>query len=298
MSDLAWQPLIEQLTYGECTPFLGAGACDGVLPNGSDLSRQWADYCDYPFDDQHDLAQVMQYAAFTQASGDVVTIKEQVCRKLKQLPPPDFSVRAEPHAALAAFPLPVFITTNYDDFLARALVGAGKDPQVAICPWAPDDQPEAKRDDALELEGDATRPLVYHLHGNWDRPRSLVLTQRDYLEFLVNVVAAKSSDDEQQLIPAQILTALATRPLLFIGYSLQDWTFLTLFHGLLKNIPGIHRRRHVSVQLPPPVSDRPDSRERAMRYLTHHLDGWNISIYWGTAAQFCAEIQTRMGRAA
>jgi hypothetical protein len=167
---------------------------------------------------------------------------------------------------------------------------------VAVCPWALEDHPEARHgDEPFDLIGDAVRPLVYHLHGSWERPRSLVLTQRDYLEFLANVVAAKGNDDDHRMIPPQILTALATRPLLFIGYSLQDWTFLVLFHGLLRNIPLINRRRHVSVQLPPPVNDGPDARTLAMRFLTHHLDGWNISIYWGTAAQFCAEIRTRMG---
>ena len=42
---------------------------------------------------------------------------------------------AEPYKVLAQLPLPIYITTNSNNLLAQALKEAGKDPQVAICPW-------------------------------------------------------------------------------------------------------------------------------------------------------------------
>ncbi|GAA2596281.1 SIR2 family protein [Actinomadura fulvescens] len=297
MEDGDWQRLIDQLSNGDCTPFLGAGACHGTLPSGADLSTTWAASCDYPFTDTFDLARVMQYAAFTH--GDAVYVKQLICRELESAAPPDFSSPIEPHALLAGFPLPVFITTNYDDYLAKALEEAGKQPRVALCPWSDHGVYDSELFDAVnELDDDPDRPLVYHLHGSWSKPHSLVLTERDYLEFLVNVAAAKNNDD-RRLVPGPVLTALTSRPLLFIGYSLRDLTFLVLFYGLLRDIPGIHRRRNVSVQLPPPTNGASaGAAERAKNFMTSYFAEWNISIFWGSAAEFCAELRSRMGKTA
>jgi hypothetical protein len=291
LNDADWKRLIDQLSHGDCTPFLGAGACAGVLPNGANLSKEWAQETGYPFDNPDELARVMQYAVFVNGR-DSTYLKQQVCGKLKLLPPPDFSRSTEPHALLAEFPLPVFITTNYDDYLKQALLLAGKAPRVALCPWYDQTGYDSRLfDSAEELEDDGARPLVYHLHGSWQEPMSLVLTERDYLEFLVNMAEARGGDD-RRLIPEPILTALTNRPLLFIGYSLQDWTFLVLFHGLLRGIPGIRRRRHVSVQMPPPLNDQgEEAQDRAKKYLTNSLEDWDITIYWGTAEDFCTKVR-------
>jgi hypothetical protein len=294
VEEAEWERLIDQLHHGDCTPFLGAGASHGALPSGSGLSKQWATEFRYPFPDDDDLARVMQYAAVT--ALDAVWIKQRLCRDLGAKSAPDFTSPTEPHALLAEFPLSVFLTTNYDDFLVGALRHAGKKPRAAVCPWyegAPYDR--ELFESTLGLDPQPDHPLVYHLHGNLATPQSLVLTENDYLEFLVSS-AAEPIEQNRTLVPAAILTALTTRPLLFIGYSLQDWTFRVLFHGLIRAIPDIHRRRHVSVQLPTPVNGSiDDARNRAQQFLTRYLGSWNISIFWGTAAEFCAQLRSRMG---
>lgn len=294
MDEAEWERLIHQLQDGAVTPFLGAGASYGSLPTGGALSREWARAYNYPFHDDGDLARVMQFAAVTVRES--VYVKERLCRDFAAAPSPDYTDPYEPHALLAEFPIPLFITTNYDDFLAEALISKGKSPNTAICPWyegAPYDRRLFQSEAGLNPSPE--RPLVYHLHGHLRDPHSLVLTEEDYLEFLVNIATARHSDDRERL-PSAILAALTTRPLLFIGYSLQDWTFRVLFHGLIRQMPGIHRRRHVSVQLLPPVNNnRGDEEELAKMYLTRYLEDWRISIYWGTARQFCAELRQRMG---
>ena len=233
----------------------------------------------------------MQYASFIRR--DPTYLKQLVCRELAAADPPDYAAPTEPHALLAEFPLPVFLTTNYDDYLTKALRMAGKQPRAAICRWY---DSTSRRSAGSEYQvTDASRPLVYHLHGSWSKPQSLVLTQRDYLEFLVNVSVARG-DGGRRLLPPPVLTALTNKPLLFLGYSLQDWTFLVLFVGLLRNIPDIHQRRSISVQLPPPVSGgTDDAEERAKSYLQSYLEDWRISIFWGTAADFTAEVRARTG---
>jgi hypothetical protein len=289
-----WARLIDQLGRGECTPFLGAGACDGVLPSGGDMSREWAEAYQYPFTDILDLARVMQYAVMQ--VGDPIDLKRRVCDFLMSKRPPNFDDTYEPHALLASFPIPVFLTTNYDDFLLRALQRAGKQPNRAMCSWSPGTNYDS---DLLAspagLSPDKNKPLVYHLHGSAHVPRSLVLTENDYLEFLVRITGSHHSADSN-IIPSAILSALTDNPLLFIGYSLQDWTFRVIFHGLLSTIPNTHRRRSVSVQLLPPINNGlEETKAKAELYMSRYLGNWNISIFWGTALEFCRQLRERAG---
>ena len=293
MEEADWARLVAQLGRGDCTPFLGAGACD-ALPTASELGSRWAAQYDYPFVDREDLAKVMQYAAVME--GDSVYLKEKVCEYLRSVNPPDFGSPTEPHSLLARFPIPVFITTNYDDFLIKALGLAGKNPNAAICSWfGTGDSDREFTETTPVLDPTPEMPLIYHLHGRMQTPRSLVLTESDYLEFLVRITTSRD-DEALRLIPSSILSALTDNPLLFVGYSLQDWTFRVLFHGLLRAIPSTHRRRNVSVQLLPPVhNDKEEVRERARRYLARYLEDWRISIFWGSTAEFCHELRVRAG---
>jgi hypothetical protein len=291
-----WTRLVEQVTSGDCTPFLGAGACHGTLPTGKKLSTDWAAKHQYPFDDHAVLPRVMQYVAT--GARDAVYIKQRVTRALASLGPPDFANPGEPHGLLARLPLPVYLTTNYDNFMIQALRSEGKRPSSAICPWyrgATVDEALFGIDRGYDPRPD--EPIVYHLHGSFAQPSSLVLTEDDYLEFLISLTRDKAGDG-RKLVPASILRALTTRPLLFIGYSLEDWTFRVLFHGLLSTIPDVQQRRHVSVQLHPLAGNGDAERyRRAEEYLSAHFGiRWNVSLYWGTAESFCLELSERLAR--
>jgi hypothetical protein len=298
MDDADWDRLLAQLSKGECTPFLGAGACHGTLPNATEMSRQWAGKYGYPFEDPHDLPRVMQYISIL--DGDPVTVKEMVCEEFSRSGPPQFGHVAEPHSLLANFPIRVFITTNYDDFLSQALAWAGKNPEQVICPWYMSANANFGRvfSRVSPIRPAPEKPLVFHLHGSLNTPKSLVLTDGDYLEFLANISFSRT-DEGPRLIPSVVLSAMTDYPLLFIGYSLQDWTFRVLFHSLLRTQSDVLRRRSISVQLLPPVSSSvAEAERRAQDYITRYLGGWKIAIFWGTAEEFCGELRRRMEAAA
>ncbi len=236
----------------------------------------------------------MQFAAIWY--GDAVDIKEKVCEEILDAPEPDFSDTAEPHALLAEFPLPVFVTTNYDDFLTKALQQRQKDPTVASCQWyeTSANDPDVAEPDLSAMRPDESKPLIYHLHGRAHTAKSIVLTENDYLEFLVKMARSRSQGGPE-IVPNIIRSALADNPLLFIGYSMQDWTFRVLFHGLLRDVPGIHKRRNVSVQLPPAVNrSNQRAQERACKFLTDYFHDWHVQFFWGTANDFCRELRSRM----
>ncbi|GAB3156705.1 SIR2 family NAD-dependent protein deacylase [Microbispora hainanensis] len=290
MNDADWDRLIRQLRRGDCTPLLGAGSCFGRLPTGAELSRHFAHEYKYPFADADNLARVMQYAALV--GQDPVELKHEVCTYLKQYRAGRTQNRLDPHMVLAEFPIPTFVTTNYDDFMVQALQrcrAERKSPEACTSTWW-----DTEADEVPLLEPTQDRPLVYHLHGQWDDPASLVLTEDDYLTYLVNMVDARASGVRQPL-PTPVLAAMTASPLLFVGYSLQDWNFRVLFHGLIRPIPQNRRRRHVSVQLLPELSETvAGAAQKAEEYLERYLDGWHISIYIGSTEDFFEELLDRL----
>jgi hypothetical protein len=128
-----WNLLLRRIKAGKCTPFLGAGACFGALPLGGEIAREWAQEHQYPLEDCHDLARVAQFLA---VQYDPMFPKEEILEQwFKGVAPPDFTVPDEPHGVLADLPLPIYMTTNYDDFMLQALKSRNKDPKRELCRW-------------------------------------------------------------------------------------------------------------------------------------------------------------------
>jgi SIR2-like domain len=279
MRDPDWRLLLARVEDGLCTPFLGAGAVVPALPLGSSIARKWAAEHEYPLEDDHDLARVAQYLSVYQ--DDAMYPKELICDELARLAPPDFSAPGEAHGVLAALPLPVFITTNYDDSMCAALRAMDKDPRREICRWNSSPALAAEPSPISEpgYEPTVANPLVFHLHGHLGLPESLVLTEDDYLDFLVAI----SRDPD--LLPHRIQRALAGTSLLFLGYRLADWDFRVIHRGLVAAMEASLRRLSVTVQLTP--------SDPARDYLDRYFSALKLRVYWGNAAEFAAELQTR-----
>jgi len=294
-----WKVLLQRIKDGNCTPFLGAGACYGALPLGGVLARQWARDYEYPLEGADDLIKVSQFVALLY---DQAFPKEEIARLFRKLrdrgaagadvpdvfrdlKPPDFREPDEPHGVLARLPLPVYMTTNYDDFMSSALKDRMRDVRRDYCRWSAAIE---ARPSVFETEPDyaptPARPLVFHLHGCDDVPGSLVLTEDDYLGFLAGMVGRQ--DD---LLPARIREAVASSSLLFIGYRLADTNFRVLFQGLR---PPRGAMTSLVVMVPPD-DDSPDKRDKAKEYLDHYYGAMKLSVYWGTARAFCKELWER-----
>jgi hypothetical protein len=288
LSDRDWENLMRRIKEKKCTPFIGAGACAGTLPLGSEISRKWADEYKYPLSDKWDLARVAQFMAVDQ---DDMTPKEDIQRQFKEIGPPDFTRPDEPHALLADLNLPIYITTNYDSFMYLALKHRQRDPKRELCRWNRFVEMEETSVFASGYLPTSANPLVYHLHGHYDLPQSLVLTEDDYLDFLVHL----SSD--QKLLPPAIQGALAGTSLLFIGYSLSDWNFRVLFRGLIGSLGASLGYMGVAVQLAPNITDDVEnSPARAQHYLDTYFEKIQkikVRVYWGDIKEFTAELRQR-----
>jgi hypothetical protein len=253
----------------------------GSLPLAAEIANEWADQYEFPLENRSDLASVAQFLAI---EYDHMFPKEELLKRwFTNIQPPDFAVPGEPHGSLAALPLPIYITTNYDNFLVQALTAQGKKPRREYCRWNKFLNQSSEIDN---LERSSEEPVVYHLHGREDIPESLVLTEDDYLDFLVNVSTNRS------LLPLRVQEAIAGTSLLFVGYRLADYNFRVMFRGLVNAMEASLRRISVTVQLPPEPEGSVEARLQ-QKYMTKYFREKDIHVYWGTAREFAAELSNR-----
>ena len=298
-----WALLISRIRKGECTPFLGAGACAGTLPLAREVALKWGEDFDFPLRDRENLIQVAQFLAVDQLDPEFPKLLLQ--QEFDGIPPPNFDRRDEVHSVLAELPLPIYITTNYDDFMVRALGTRGKQPVPQLCHWWGDEvdkllQSTAKSDKVVsenlqaifeqepDFEPSPERPIVFHMHGNTKVPGTMVLTEDDYLDFLIKM------GENKDLLPSRIRRAFTENSLLFLGYSLNDSNFRVVFRSLVSYMRGNFGRAHVSVQLTP--DGLPEEQlENALKYLDSYFQKLKIHVYWGTCQEFTTDLRERMG---
>ena len=274
-----WDTLLGRIKEGKCTPFLGAGISYGILPLARDIAESWAKEHSYPMEDSYDLGSVAQYLSVIR--NDSMWPKEKVKEFLESRYPNDFSAIEGSHGFLASLPLPVYVTTNYDDFMFRTLQNKQKTPKRVICKWN-NGIPNCEN---LTLEkgyeGSAQNPILFHLHGVTDVTESMVLTEDDYIDFLVEMSTGNNS-----MIPPRIQQALTNSSLLFIGYGMKDWNFRVVFRGLVSKMAQSLRRMSIAVQLSTEDKGKKD-------YLDRYFNDMNIRVFWGTAAEFMDELKNR-----
>ena len=191
---------------------------------------------------------------------------------------PRFTTAPDPLLILAELPLPIYLTTSYHNFVEVALRQLGKQPRTEICRWHSglEGRPSVFDDD---YQPTPEEPLVYHLHGLDTFPGSMVLTEDDYLEFLVAI--SQNVGRGADPIPRRVRQAMADSSLLLLGYDLHSWDLRVLFWGLIK--PRPLQQTSVSIQV------RPGEVER--EYLQKYLDEFEFKVYWGTIEQYLQELR-------
>jgi hypothetical protein len=306
-----WPSLIDAIQKGRCTPVLGPALGSLFYGSSRELARRWADQFNYPMapGGREDLQSVAQYVAIHQDERFPMeqlesSLRDAVAARFPAALPADVSSmplddvlatvadwrlerrQFDPYRVLAGLPCKLYITTSCDDLLGHHLRATGREPVVATCPWA-----EAVPPDQESLQCDLKRPLLYHLFGRFSEPDSLVITENDIFDFLINVnPGAKISR-----IPSAVSAALVSSALLILGFPIDDWKF-RVFIRTLMNQPGKQLRKsytHVAAQIDPEDGRAADG-ERARRYLENYFETSRITIFWGSAEDFLQELESRL----
>jgi hypothetical protein len=186
-------------------------------PVGSALSRQLAAACDFggrfPDEDPGNLQRVALAYEIDSTRNRLV---DAIAAAVDAGGEPSPMLRA-----LARLDFPLVITTNYDGLFERALRDVGKMPRVSV--YKPNDEPTTDFEDES-----AQSPVIYKLHGDIAHRESLVVTDEDYIQFVLRM----SDKEPYDPIPLSLKYFLKRWTTLFIGYSLLDYNLRLLFKTL------------------------------------------------------------------
>ncbi|MEA2234766.1 MAG: hypothetical protein QOD83_4582 [Solirubrobacteraceae bacterium] len=220
----------ERVRCQQCILFLGAGvhapppegspfryAYDRRPPIGRALSRELAGGCDFEGrfsgEDPGNLQRVALAYEIEKSRGRLVDAITGAVDAGKE---PSPMLRA-----LAQLDFPLVITTNYDGLFEQALREAGKRPRVSV--YKPEPEP------TTDFDGEtAQSPVIYKLHGDIAHRESLVVTDEDYIQFVLRM----SDKEPYDPIPLSLKHFLKRWTTLFIGYSLLDYNLRLLFKTL------------------------------------------------------------------
>jgi len=231
LEDTIINTIAEHIAEGHCILFLGAGVhappspalpfsySDAERPAlGRTFSEALAGRCTYiekfPKDSPSNLQRVSLCYELDHSRPELI---EQITAAVQRGKKPSPALRA-----LAQLNFPLIITTNYDNLFEQALAAAGKTPHVH---WYQKDSSNPTPD---VLDWSKDEPFVFKLHGDISDPKSIVITDEDYIHFVLRM----SEKDQFHPVPETFRYHFNRWPTLFVGYSLLDYNLRLLFKTL------------------------------------------------------------------
>jgi len=264
----------EAVQRQRCILFLGAGvhapppagsrfqyAAEQRPPIGAALSRQLAAECDFarrfPREDAGNLQRVALAYEIDSSRNRLV---DAIANAVDSGREPSPMLRA-----LARLDFPLVITTNYDGLFERALRDAGKQPRVSV--YKPEPEPTTDFEDET-----AQSPVIYKLHGDTAQRESLVITDEDYIQFVLRM----SDKEPYDPVPLSLKHFLKRWTTLFIGYSLLDYNLRLLFKTLRWRIDAAKVPDTYSVDFAPDplILDVWQSQRRYVKFIAQ--DVWSF----------------------
>jgi SIR2-like domain len=184
------------------------------------LDEQWKDW------EQKGKPQGLQPSARPGSATEAIDLRRRGRARLAAAVQRAVTVGKTPSPALCALAelnFPLIITTNYDRLFEDALLMAGKNPTTAVY------QPKstARAEDPLQ-DPSPQNPFTFKIHGDINTPESLVITDEDYIDFVLRMTAP----GEFNPVPDTFYFRLSKWPTLFIGYSLLDYNLRLLLKTL------------------------------------------------------------------
>jgi hypothetical protein len=298
----------EMLTDGDIVPFIGSGAsrvgkvAKPVLPDGRGLADELVRRMRgaFPSGATQDLAKVAQFFEHSFLDRDRLYSLLHRRFEAEQVDHPP----AEVARLLATMPRtasrPLFlITTNYDSFIERAfraeqrpvcvITQNMRDPESgasAVSLILPDGTTASDASTKFEWDDPRFPPdcaFLLKMHGSVHRakvdgPDDVIITEDDYVEFMVNSGGSSSP----YFPPPSLTRQYKKRRFLFLGYSLYDWNFRSFLRilALRHALSGHERLRHWAIQR------KPDPLEVE---LWEHR---NVNVFDGDLVAFCAELES------
>lgn len=257
-ADLYPAALLSSLRKQELVPFIGAGLsmpCGGL--SWSSLCRKFVNELGAEFGHEevlNEISRILNAAGHGALSAAVTAMalstynplmltqmyqdhvgRNRVIQVLREMCE-HMTGPSDSHDLLASFGLKMFVTTNYDDLLERALVKAGDTTTVIV-----------REEDAAYWNTASTR--IIKMHGSVVNPfdaDSVVIAREDYEAYA----------ERRPNMDLLIRFLMTTGSVLLLGYSVQDPNFLAL-HDRVRLALKRHKNKifFVSFDMTPHVQE-------------------------------------------
>jgi len=315
-----WKDIIKKIKDDKkCTPIIGPWLSQRISRPRREIALKWADKYHYPMA-LHERISIQKVAQYVSADESEDTMRNELKNEIrdfiidnygnsidadkKNKTVDDLSCaageaimegnRKDPYILLAGLELSVYISMNVNRHLAIAFKKNKEEIIVSEKIFSVTDDVSREYETEHDIEYDQKKSMIYYLFGRLDDLDSVLLTEDDFLKFLIQFTEKRNE------LPTEIKTALTTSSLLFLGMQLHDLEFRIFFRCLM-SMQGkkiFRKHRHVAVQIEPD-DDFIFDPERARQYIINYMDelaGKNISIYWGSAEDFLKELDDRIER--
>jgi hypothetical protein len=305
----AMETLAETLLDSErhCVFFLGAGAsidekAPQDLPTALELSEAMAKECSLEWHKAIPLSTIAFYYEFLRGRPKLTKMLEKKIGDRNVDPSRTIFRLIDIVDLLERMQLrTVVITTNYDQHFERAYAQIFKrDPEVLIYQGArnPNERNvKLNRDKNGELKISPTvwtprKPTtLFKMHGCISQAddQGLVITEEDYINFLTN---AMGLHDDYKKLPTAIMGRVAEGTIVFVGYSLEDWNFRTIFKATVEAhaTPG----KSYAIQFWDLSKGETDTQLTRREALTRFWDRKGVDILNVQADQFMDDLLTAM----
>ena len=242
--------IAEAIRQKQCILFLGAGVhapppdgspfeypAEQRPPIGSALSQTLTASCDLSGKlRKEDMSNLQRVALAYEITRTRHLLVEAVSKEVQVGKRPSPMLRA-----LAELGFPLVITTNYDQLFETALRAADKVPRVAVY------QPDGKVATKDYRDPQVDNPVVFKIHGDIEDPETIVITDEDYIQFVLRM----SDKDPYDPVPLTLKYYLTGWTTLFVGYSLLDYNLRLLFKTLRWRVDSANLPEMYSVDYRP-----------------------------------------------
>jgi hypothetical protein len=315
-----WAALLDHIQGGDGTVLLGSGLLEPYVGSQAELATRLALKFGYPFSEKErdDIAMVTQYVSAVRTRrimqqevlremarqllrhhGQSVTellrgatledrirqggLDQELSWMLETVWESRRQSEHEPYAVLANLPFKAYVTTNPDHLLEKAL--EKKRAFVWRCGR------NGPRAGLRKTPPTRDEPLLAYVYGSLRDPDTLVLTEDDYFEYLIE---AAGSDTAPVKTMNRVFLESA---LIFLGFRLHEWDFRVFFRRL-KQMSGWEQHKnfsHVAVQLDPSSAGGAATSQEVRRFLKNFIESDRIEIFEGSVEQFVRSLNRRLG---
>ncbi|RKU12498.1 hypothetical protein C6503_17055 [Candidatus Poribacteria bacterium] len=273
--------LIELVASGEATLIVGAGSSARVgYVTWNDLLEELEDLanrCGTGLDQTQkgdDLAYAEAIKSHIEKTDDIGKYYDL----LYELFQPNAQAYDEFHRLLIDLPFRGIITTNYDIVLEAALLGKRDEAeregrQIRPIDGVPlvigPDAPRLIHEFLLARNNDPHIPQrIAHLHGLYRYRESIILSSEDYVEnygLRVKKNGEDQGNEDRWTLHRKLLWAvLATRRVVFVGFSMEDPYFEKMLEIVSTDLWGWNKSIHFAI-MGISAGDIKDSRDKADR---------------------------------